>query len=261
MPYPKDRVTNISMQENFMKRVSVLKSVLMTFALSVSFSAFAADLTSKVQNPVSDLISLPFQYVMNVGTGDNANVGDLVRIQPVVPFKVTSDLNLITRTIITINDGNLADTSFSAFLSPNKETGFLWGAGAVAIAPTSGSNGMFGVGPTAAGIYINGATTVGGLFSHVFALDDKHSGAITTLQPIYSRTLSGGMYITSAPLIVGDISNFDNVILPVGGGAGKVFWVGKLPVNLNAQAYYNLLRPDHYSDLTFQFTMQFLFPK
>ncbi len=246
-----------------MKRISVLKSILMTAALSVSFGAFAAgdELTNKVQNPVSDLISLPFQYVMNVGTGDNVNVGDLIRIQPVVPFKVTSDFNLITRTIVTINDGNLADTSFSAFLSPNKSSGFLWGAGAVAIAPTSGSSGMFGLGPTVAGLLASDNTVMGGLFSHVIALDDNHSGGVTTLQPIISHTLPSKVYLTSAPLIVGDITDFDNLILPLGGGAGKVFWLGKLPVNLNAQAYYNILRPSHYSDLTFQFTMQFLFPK
>ena len=32
--------------------------------------------------------------------------------------------------------------------------------------------------------------------------------------------------------------------MPVGGGFGKVFRLGMLPVNVNLSTYYNVVRPD-----------------
>ena len=50
-------------------------------------------------------------------------------------------------------------------------------------------------------------------------------------------------------------------IVPFGGGIGKVFKIGKLPVNFNAQVYYNAVKPDGFGDVQTRFQLQFLFPK
>jgi hypothetical protein len=72
-------------------------------------------LAKATQNPVGDLISLPFQFNFNTA-GD---LGDRtffnLNFQPVIPFSVSSDWNMIARTIITIDSipGTDPGVSFS----------------------------------------------------------------------------------------------------------------------------------------------------
>ena len=46
----------------------------------------------------------------------------------------------------------------------------------------------------------------------------------------------------------------------MGGGVGKLFKLGKLPVNTQLQAYYNAERPKYASDWQLRFQIQFLLP-
>src|SRR5262249_52528047 len=62
----------------------------------------STELAKKTQNPVADLISVPFQNNFNFNTGpEKRTVWDL-NIEPVIPFHLTDDWNLITRTIVPI---------------------------------------------------------------------------------------------------------------------------------------------------------------
>ena len=49
--------------------------------------------------------------------------------------------------------------------------------------------------------------------------------------------------------------------IPVGGGIGRVFRIGKQPINAALKAYYNVQSPTTGSDWQLQFQIQFLFPK
>jgi len=62
----------------------------------------ATELAKKTQNPVADLISVPFQNNFNFNTGEKDATVYLLNVQPVVPIKLTHDWNLITRTIVPI---------------------------------------------------------------------------------------------------------------------------------------------------------------
>ena len=62
----------------------------------------AADLAKKTQNPVADLISVPFQNNFNLSAGPNDATIYNLNVQPVIPFHLTEDWNLITRTIMPI---------------------------------------------------------------------------------------------------------------------------------------------------------------
>src|SRR3954451_13172182 len=89
------------------------------------------DLREAAQNPISDLISLPFQNNLNFATGKDSQPQDVLNIQPVIPIKVSEDWNLITRWIlpvisqppITIDSGRkggLGDLNPSFFFSPRE---------------------------------------------------------------------------------------------------------------------------------------------
>ena len=63
--------------------------------------AETAALAKAAQNPIANMISLPFQNNTAFGpTSDD--VVNTLNIQPVIPFKVNDDWNLITRTILPV---------------------------------------------------------------------------------------------------------------------------------------------------------------
>jgi hypothetical protein len=126
----------------------------------------AEDLAKLAQNPVGNLISVPFQNNTNFNTGPLSGTQNILNIQPVIPIEVNKDWNIITRTILpliwqpafTPNQGDtfgLGDLQLSAFLSPSSPGpgGLIWGAGAIMQAPTNTDDNLgnknWGLGPTA----------------------------------------------------------------------------------------------------------------
>ena len=47
----------------------------------------------------------------------------------------------------------------------------------------------------------------------------------------------------------------------MGGGVGKIFHLGKLPVNTQLSAYYNAIRPDDGATWQIRLQVQLMFPK
>ncbi|MBK5966567.1 hypothetical protein CCR95_21445 [Thiocystis minor] len=122
----------------------------------------AEELAKLAQNPVGNLISVPFQNNTNLNFGPEKGTQNILNIQPVIPISINRDWNIITRTIVPIiwmpslgpdlesTDG-IGDTVFTAFLSPAKPGHWIWGAGPVVQMPTNTSkelgNGNWGLGP------------------------------------------------------------------------------------------------------------------
>ena len=91
----------------------------------------ATELAKKTQNPVADLISVPFQNNFNFGAGSKDEMVWIMNVQPVIPIHLNADWNLITRTIMPIisfpslfpgadNAFGLGDINPSFFFSPSK---------------------------------------------------------------------------------------------------------------------------------------------
>jgi hypothetical protein len=98
-------------------------------AVAQSSGGSATDLAKKLSNPVSDLISIPFQYNYNDGFGDGGADQSYINIQPVIPISIGEDWNLISRTILPLVDQNgftsedssqtgFGNTTQSFFFSP-----------------------------------------------------------------------------------------------------------------------------------------------
>ena len=60
----------------------------------------ATELAKKLQNPIGDLYSIPFQNNTNFNAGPNKGTQDILNIQPVIPIHINEDWNVITRTIL-----------------------------------------------------------------------------------------------------------------------------------------------------------------
>ena len=110
-----------------------------------------AGLAQELTNPLADLMTIPIlmNYDRDIGTLDDGWKLQ-TNIQPVIPFRLTEDWNLISRTILPVtyqkdifpgtgSQFGLGDTSLSLFCSPKKPTsgGVIWGAGPVVLLPTA----------------------------------------------------------------------------------------------------------------------------
>lgn len=231
-------------------------------------SESATDLAKKLQNPIGDLISIPFQNNTNFNAGPHKGTQDILNIQPVVPFHLSDEWNLITRTILplvwspSVQPGHsvpfgLAPSSFSAFLSPkNPIDGWILGAGPVAQLPTGtsktlGSN-VWGLGPAVVVVKMIGPIVAGALVNNVFSLGGiagrgGTSYSVFTFNPFFNYNFGGGWFAGTAPVVT---ANWQapgiKWTLPVGMQAGRLVKIGgKLPVNLVAGAYYNAIRPEY----------------
>lgn len=226
-----------------------------------------SNLAQKLQNPIADLISVPFQNNTNFNVGPHSGAQNILNVQPVIPMHLTQDWNVITRTIVpltwspsfqpaaSVPPFGLSVSSFSAFLSPRSTIdGWTWGAGPIIGVPTStnknlGSN-VWGAGPAVVAVRTARPWVYGLLVNNVFSLGGTSGRggtaySVMTINPFANYNFGGGWFIGTVPVITASWQTGGaKWTLPVGAQFGRLIKVGgKLPVNLLVGAYYNALRP------------------
>ena len=244
----------------------------------------AEELAKLAQNPVGNLISVPFQNNTNLNVGPEKGTQNILNIQPVYPIELNKDWNLITRTIIPLiwqpgyvpeqgTQFGLGDMQLSGFLSPSEPGpgGLIWGAGAIAQMPTDTNdlgNKNWGLGPTVVVLRIQHGDpwVYGVLANNIWSLtSDKQGGAYNNglIQPFVNYNFEGGFYLVSGPILTVDwkAESSQRWTVPLGGGIGKIFHLGKLPVNTSIQGYYNVVHPDYGANWQLRAQVQFMFPK
>jgi hypothetical protein len=60
----------------------------------------SAELAKKLSNPISDLVSVPFQFNWEQNVGPSEATRFILNVQPVIPFALNEDWNLISRIIV-----------------------------------------------------------------------------------------------------------------------------------------------------------------
>jgi len=237
------------------------------------------DLARAAQNPIASLISLPFQNNMNFDVGPDDRVQNIHNIQPVWPFSLGKKWNLITRTILPVisqpapgtdRTVGLGDLNFTGFFSPKKPGKVIWGVGPALVFPTATDDvlgtGKFSLGPSVVALTIKGQWVIGALASNVWSVsgnDDRADVNFFLMQYFINYNFPSGWYLTSAPIITSDweAASGEQWIVPFGGGGGKVFRIGKQPMNINTQVFYNVETPTNGPKWQWRFQIQFLFPK
>ena len=268
------------------QRLTILMmAVLITLGISVLPSDLRADETTDLaqaaQNPVANMISLPLQNNTNFGVGPGDDVQNVLNIQPVIPLKLSENWNLITRTIAPViyqpemvpgtgSEFGLGDINTTLFLSPAKPGKLIWGVGPVFSFPTATADVLgtdkWSAGASALALTIKGPWVVGGLVSNTwsFAGDDDRADVNQFLfQYFINYNMADGWYLSSAPIITAnwEAESDNQWTVPFGGGFGKIFKIGKQPINAQAQAFYNVEKPENGADWSTRLQLQFLFPK
>jgi len=149
------------------------------------------DLAKKLSNPISDLVSVPFQFNWEQGVGPDDQTRFVLNVQPVMPFTLNEHWNLIARVIVPMVNqpplfeggapaSGVSDILTSFFFSPSKG-GITWGVGPVislpsTTVPTLGTE-KWSAGPTAVVLKQSGPWTYGMLWNQIwsFAGNDERS--------------------------------------------------------------------------------------
>ncbi len=236
------------------------------------------DIAQKLNNPVASMISVPFQsnFDFGGGPGDDGYQYKL-NFQPVIPFKLSDEWNLISRTIIPFIDqdnrigrgseSGLGDTTASFFFSPNKTEPFIWGIGPDFLLPTATDDKLgseqWGAGPTALILKQEHGWTYGMLASHVWSLwgdDDRDYVSLTFLQPFLSYTTQ--QHTTYGVNLESTYDwNAGEWTVPLNFQVSQLVKLGGHPVNFQLGARYYLDKPEGGPDWGLRFAVTFVFPE
>ncbi len=276
----------MTMRAMMLRRAAMLLGMIAIVApvgMSVAAGQSNEALAKAAQNPVANLISVPFQNNTNFNVGPEEKTQNILNIQPVIPVSLNSDWNLITRTIVPVisqpefapgedRKNGIGDIQWTGFLSPARPRGLIWGVGPAVQMPTNSDdrlgNDRWGLGPSIVVLHTakGDPWVYGALVNNIWSVGSGDDPGYNNfvMQPFLNYNLKDGLYLTSSPVITANWKeDGDNRwTVPLGGGVGKIFRFGKLPINSQAQAFYNVETPDDGgADWSLRLQLQLMFPK
>jgi hypothetical protein len=240
----------------------------------------AADLAKKLSNPVADLISAPIQFNHDVGLGPDNGGRNITNIQPVIPFELNSETNIISRTILPVVNyqstysgdngaSGIGDTLQSFFYSPKALTkdGWIWGAGIAIQAPTANKeelgSGKWSAGPTAVVLKQSNGWTRGVLWNHIDSFagqSDRNYVSATYVQPFLSYTTH-----TYTTFSINTESTYNEHeaewTVPINVGVAQLAKIGGQPVQFQIGYRKYVTNPTDTPEHGFRAQVTFLFPK
>ena len=245
-----------------------------------------ADLAQQLNNPVADLVSVPFQFNWDQPVGPDEDPRFVLNFQPVVPIKISEDWNLIARWIMpyiaqprlgegSVPTSGLSDIVATAFFSPSKPGALIWGAGPAFVLPTTSDpllgSGKWGIGPSVVALKLLGPWTFGALFNQIwgFAGDDFTGGAPRgdynrmLLQPFLAYTTKSALTLSMNMEATADWEQDDENTwtAPVNFLVAKLTRFGPLPMSVGAGVGFFTATPGDEPDWRLRLVATLLLPR
>ena len=256
----------------------------------------ADKLAKQLSNPVSSLISVPFQANEDWGYGPSGNGYKFtLNIQPVVPISISKDWNVIIRTILPVvsqhdlffipnlpknsplqpqnrSQDGLGDTLQSFFFSPKNPGpfGLIWGIGPALLYPTGThpflGTGTFSIGPTVVLLKQSGGWTVGALMNQIWSVAiEEHRKSVSQLflQPFVSYTTKTHTTFTLNSESTADwnaSSSNGKWTVPVLFQIGQILKIGRQPISITIGGKYYADTPRYGPNWGARFNFTLLYP-
>jgi hypothetical protein len=240
----------------------------------------AEAIAKKLANPISSLISIPFQNNTDFGIGNYNGTRNTLNFQPVIPLKLSSNLNLITRVIVPIVsqyditgtgtcESGISNVTASAFFSPSAvKNGLIWGAGPAFLLPTSNEylgTLKTGVGPTFIILKQAKGFTYGMLANQLWSIAGPSDVAdISTMYLqgflVYNWKTGAGVGLSSENTFNWEANSTSSYLVPTVTGVTKL---GKQMVQLQIgpRIPFIFSNSEQRSDLGIRASVVFVFPK
>jgi hypothetical protein len=229
-----------------------------------SGSSDSQELAKKLSNPVSDLVSVPFQFNWENGVGPDDGLRTVLNVQPVVPFKISDQWSMIERWIMPFvsqpeafgAESGMGDITFSSFFTPHAKGSLLWGAGPVITLPMSSDatigSGQWSAGPTLVVVKIRGPVTYGLLWNQLWSyatVSERSRVAVNQgfFQPFFAVTRASGVTFTiqSETIANWNAPNEDDTwTIPIIVNVSKVTTFGPFPFSVAGGAGVYAVTPD-----------------
>lgn len=241
----------------------------------------AHDIAKLIQNPLADSISVPFANDTNFNLGPGRQTGNVLNVQPVIPFELNADWNLVTRTTIpflspvalSANDTTsfgIGDIVPMVMLSPSHPGDLIWGVGPIFSLPTATpgvpGTGRWAAGPSAVALVMPDPWVFGLLVSQWWSIGgSEFAQTVNRLSAQYFVVYNfpDGSFVSSSPIIHSDFNadSQDRWTVPIGGEVGRVFEISGRAMSASVGLYYNLIRPANGSDWQARLNLTLVFPK
>jgi len=238
----------------------------------------ATDLAKETQNPVGDIISVPFQFNFNSGAAYKDETFFNLNIQPVIPIHITHGVTLISRTIVPIDSipvgrgisySGFGDIQEQIFFTPAHPGKIIWGIGPAFSFPTATASpartGTWAAGGDLVLLATPGPFVVGSLFSQWSPLTDSGGEPRTNLflwQYFVNYNFGKGWALSTAPSVTAnwDAAKGQQWTVPAGVGINRTVVLNHQPMTLGFQYYYSVKRPDNAGSTTLRFSIALIFP-
>jgi hypothetical protein len=248
----------------------------------VAAQAADQDLAKQLTNPVSDLVSVPFQFNWENNVGpDDRGMRMVLNFQPVVPIPLSDRWNLIARWIMPYiaqpealgSSSGFGDVVFSTFFSPARPSTLIWGVGPVlslpmTTDPTLGA-GKWSAGPTAVVLRSQRGWTYGMLVNQLWSFanassDDRAVVSQAFIQPFIAHVTAGGVTynLTSEATVNWSAQDSgDRWTVPIILQVSKLTRLGPLPLSVLAGAGWYVATPDAGPDWKLRTAFVILLPR
>lgn len=256
----------------------------------------ATNLAKQLANPISSLISVPFQANEDFGYGPSHHGYKFtLNIQPVIPISISKDWNLILRTIFPIvsqhdlfyvenvpknldlpaqnrSQDGLSDTLQSFFFSPKQPGpfGLIWGVGPALLYPTGThpflDTGTFSIGPTVVVLKQMGGLTAGALMNQIWSVvisEERKSVSQMYLQPFAAYTTKTHTTFTLSSEMTANWNNTPGDAkwtIPLIFQISQILKIGKQPISLQIGGKWYVDSPRYGPDWGLRFNLTLLYP-
>jgi hypothetical protein len=255
-------------------------------AMAQTPPASDTDLAKQLSNPVASLVAVPLQFNWDSPVGPDKDTRVTMNLQPVVPFTLNEDWNLIVRWVMpyvaqprlsvdagAVPTSGLGDIAASLFFSPAKAGKFIWAVGPIIQLPGTSSpvlgSGKWSIGPTAVIAKQSGGWTYGALANQVWSFaGDNFTGGVARddvnamfLQPFVSYTTATAVTLGVNLEATANWHAADIWTVPMQFSASKLTRFGPFPMSVGGAIGLFLTAPGGEPDVRVRFSATILLPR